>query len=343
MVAGYNHRAVPELLALFGAIAAVSGGGSNLPAFAVPPPAIADYRRHIRRHHRGSGTSTKFHTRATAAMHRHVASGNDDDDDDGPPYEVSTISDLNDYFDDVRNRFRRRNPFSCVRRGLRRRRSRQRGAGGEDGYDIDHSSLLSSLSVRGDTQIVGDATRLDVVHPVSKLLHDRRRRIEMMSSSSMSMPTIPTNNSSTASFRNERGIRRTLPSPDDGYRVALSIEGGGMRGCVTAGMVAAIHHLGLSDTFDVVYGSSAGTVIGAYFITRQLPHFGPEVYYDMLTTAGDGFINAKRFLRAIGLGLLDPRLTKDVSLFFYTYGYSIDILVLSSSVARRRMYLTCCP
>jgi len=85
-----------------------------------------------------------------------------------------------------------------------------------------------------------------------------------------------------------------------------------MRGCVTAGMVTAIHHLGLEDTVDVVYGSSAGTVIGAYFITRQLPWFGPELYYDALTTAGDRFINTKRFLRAIGLGLLDPRLIKDV-------------------------------
>ena len=87
-----------------------------------------------------------------------------------------------------------------------------------------------------------------------------------------------------------------------------------MRGCLTAGMVTAIHHLGLEDTVDVVYGSSAGTVIGAYFITRQLPWFGPEVYYDALTTAGDRFINTKRFLRALGLGLVDPRLIKDVRL-----------------------------
>ena len=47
-------------------------------------------------------------------------------------------------------------------------------------------------------------------------------------------------------------------------------------------------------------------------ITRQLPWFGPEVYYDCLTTAGDQFINTKRFLRSVGLGLLDPRLLKDV-------------------------------
>jgi predicted patatin/cPLA2 family phospholipase len=101
-------------------------------------------------------------------------------------------------------------------------------------------------------------------------------------------------------------------SRPDGERIALVVEGGGMRGCVSAGMVTAIHYLGLEDTFDVIYGSSAGTIIGAYFNTRQLPWFGPEVYYDSLTTAGSEFIDKKRLLRSLGLGLLDPRLYKDV-------------------------------
>ena len=48
--------------------------------------------------------------------------------------------------------------------------------------------------------------------------------------------------------------------------VALSIEGGGMRGAVTAGMAAAIASLGLTDCFDRIYGSSAGSVIGAYMV-----------------------------------------------------------------------------
>ena len=33
---------------------------------------------------------------------------------------------------------------------------------------------------------------------------------------------------------------------------------------------AALHHLNLTDAFDGVYGSSAGTLIGAYFLSRQL-------------------------------------------------------------------------
>jgi predicted acylesterase/phospholipase RssA len=161
--------------------------------------------------------------------------------------------------------------------------------------------------VKGDTQLIGSPNHKDVMHPVVQLLHERKRQIDNIKSTASSSFTSATE----ATFRNKRNVHRTIP-PNDGFRVALAVEGGGMRGCVTAGMVTAIHYLGLEDTIDVVYGSSAGTVIGAYFITRQLPWFGPELYYDALTMAGDKFINTKRFLRAVGLGLLDPRLTKDV-------------------------------
>jgi hypothetical protein len=38
----------------------------------------------------------------------------------------------------------------------------------------------------------------------------------------------------------------------DNYRIALAIEGGGLRGSVTAGMASAVTHLGLADAFDMV-------------------------------------------------------------------------------------------
>lgn len=44
----------------------------------------------------------------------------------------------------------------------------------------------------------------------------------------------------------------------DGHRLALAIEGGGMRGTITAGMALGLHELGLTSVFDDVYGSSAG-------------------------------------------------------------------------------------
>lgn len=67
----------------------------------------------------------------------------------------------------------------------------------------------------------------------------------------------------------------------------------------------AIWYLGLSDAIDVVYGSSAGALIGAYFIADQLPYTGPEIYYDVLTSAGKNFIDKRAMLRSMGLGALD--------------------------------------
>lgn len=177
--------------------------------------------------------------------------------------------------------------------------------------EIDYTAMLASLDVKGDTQLIGSPDHKDVVHPVVQMVHERRRQIEKIKESQSQENDAGQSSSDAVTVTNKRNVHRTLP-PDDGFKVALAVEGGGMRGCVTAGMVTAIHHLGLEDTVDCVYGSSAGTVIGAYFITRQLPWFGPELYYDSLTTAGNTFINSKRILRAVGLGLLNPRLLKDV-------------------------------
>jgi len=57
---------------------------------------------------------------------------------------------------------------------------------------------------------------------------------------------------------------------DQEAHLALAIEGGGMRGAVSAGMAAAIASLGLTDAFDSVYGSSAGCIVGAYMVSRQM-------------------------------------------------------------------------
>lgn len=51
----------------------------------------------------------------------------------------------------------------------------------------------------------------------------------------------------------------------DPHRVVLAVEGGS-RATFSGGMVAALAERGLSDAFDAVYGSSAGTVNGAWFV-----------------------------------------------------------------------------
>ncbi len=58
---------------------------------------------------------------------------------------------------------------------------------------------------------------------------------------------------------------------EDGHRVALVLEGGGMRGVVSAGMTAAIERLGLTPGFDLVAGASAGAINGAALLAGAAP------------------------------------------------------------------------
>jgi predicted acylesterase/phospholipase RssA len=55
----------------------------------------------------------------------------------------------------------------------------------------------------------------------------------------------------------------------DGLRVVLSIEGGGMRGTVSAGMALALHERGMTPAFDAVYGASAGAITGAWLLSSE--------------------------------------------------------------------------
>jgi predicted patatin/cPLA2 family phospholipase len=56
---------------------------------------------------------------------------------------------------------------------------------------------------------------------------------------------------------------------DDGRRIALVVEGGGMRAVVSAGMTAAIEQLGLLGAFDEVHGASAGAFNAAFLLAGQ--------------------------------------------------------------------------
>ena len=89
-------------------------------------------------------------------------------------------------------------------------------------------------------------------------------------------------------------------APGDDSHLALAIEGGGMRGAVSAGMAAAIASLGLTDAIDSIYGSSAGCIVGAYMVSRQMC---VDVYTEVLPAAGPKFASQGRVLRNIGVGV----------------------------------------
>ncbi|WP_405179800.1 patatin family protein [Nocardia sp. NBC_01377] len=65
--------------------------------------------------------------------------------------------------------------------------------------------------------------------------------------------------------------RRDTASRADGHRLVLVIEGGGSRGVYAGGMVQALEELGLSSgVFDAVYGTSAGALNGAWFLSGRV-------------------------------------------------------------------------
>jgi predicted patatin/cPLA2 family phospholipase len=92
--------------------------------------------------------------------------------------------------------------------------------------------------------------------------------------------------------RREEGSRPGART--DGRRIALVIEGGGMRGVVSAGMASAIEQLGLRDAFDEVHGASAGAFNAAFLLADQAAYLATLYQYGF----GDpAFVSALRALR----------------------------------------------
>jgi predicted patatin/cPLA2 family phospholipase len=89
---------------------------------------------------------------------------------------------------------------------------------------------------------------------------------------------------------------------DDDFKIALVIEGGAMRGVVSAGMVAALEYLRLLPAFDVVYGTSAGAINGAYFRAGQAA-LGTTIYYEKINNSQ--FVNRVRTIFGDPLVSLD--------------------------------------
>lgn len=94
----------------------------------------------------------------------------------------------------------------------------------------------------------------------------------------------------------------------DGHRLALVVEGGGMRGVVSAAMTAAIEELGLTGCFDLVAGTSAGALNAAALLAGVADGCTREYAEGF---AGREFINPARLL--LGRPAVDVEFTLDYS------------------------------
>jgi predicted patatin/cPLA2 family phospholipase len=76
----------------------------------------------------------------------------------------------------------------------------------------------------------------------------------------------------------------------DTMKIGLAVEGGGMKGVVSAGACGELLRLGLYDCFDAVYGSSAGAMNLTYYLAKQ-PE-GVKAYQEDLVDGA--FLDLKR-------------------------------------------------
>jgi predicted patatin/cPLA2 family phospholipase len=81
-------------------------------------------------------------------------------------------------------------------------------------------------------------------------------------------------------------IRARAAGKRDDYTLALTVEGGGMRGVVSGAMLIALRDLGLAQVFDRFYGTSSGSMNLAYFAAGG-GWDALSIYYDHL---GSGFL-----------------------------------------------------
>lgn len=77
----------------------------------------------------------------------------------------------------------------------------------------------------------------------------------------------------------------------DPYKLGLVVEGGGMRGIISGAMLMELKKLGLDNTFDAIYGASAGAINATYYLAGQGQGNGLEVYTQHLATPE--FVNPK--------------------------------------------------
>jgi predicted patatin/cPLA2 family phospholipase len=90
-------------------------------------------------------------------------------------------------------------------------------------------------------------------------------------------------------------------SHSDGSKLALVVEGGGMRGVISSAMLEAIKEMGYSNCFDSIYGTSAGAINAAYFLTGK-PEVGTSIYLECI--ANKNFISLFRMPNIMDLDYL---------------------------------------
>jgi len=101
----------------------------------------------------------------------------------------------------------------------------------------------------------------------------------------------------------------TFPPASDGRKLALLVEGGGMRGVCSAGGLVALDALGFRNSFNAIYGVSAGAMDVAYMLSGQ-GVFGIQIYYKNINNRK--FINFRRLRKVVDIDFLFDEIVTQV-------------------------------
>lgn len=89
----------------------------------------------------------------------------------------------------------------------------------------------------------------------------------------------------------QRSQEQSLPGRrNDSAKVGLAVEGGGMRGVVSASMLTAIDDLGFYNCFDQIYACSSGAINAAYYLAGGT-WYPLTIYFEDLSTTE--FVNLR--------------------------------------------------
>ncbi|MGH4015684.1 MAG: patatin-like phospholipase family protein [Pseudonocardiaceae bacterium] len=91
-------------------------------------------------------------------------------------------------------------------------------------------------------------------------------------------------------------------------RIALVVQGGGMRGIYSLGALAALESAGLTNAFDIVVGSSAGAINGAYLLAGQANQ-AISAYIDDLSNRQ--FVNPLRVHKMVNIDFMVDEVLKN--------------------------------
>jgi predicted patatin/cPLA2 family phospholipase len=92
-------------------------------------------------------------------------------------------------------------------------------------------------------------------------------------------------------LRKRKAENSTVGSRSDPAKLGLAVEGGGMRGVVSAAMLTALDDLGFAPAIDAVYACSSGAINAAYYLAGET-WFPLSIYFDDLTTTK--FVDLRR-------------------------------------------------